>query len=146
LAILVFAAGSVFTGSNALADDQMIEVEPDYVCKCQFKKVPNIAGNYSGTINAGNVEDDVGGTFMVNLTQRRAHVEGNWSVSYSDGSSDNGTVTGTVKQKVVRLNFKSSIPKCKFSGTAKIGTNSLDGGFFGTRRCLFDSATYSIDD
>ena len=146
LAILLFATGTVFSGSNAFADDQMIEVEPDYVCKCQFKKVPNIAGDYSGAIDAGKIVENTPGTLMVTLTQQRAHIEGTWSASYTDGSSDSGAVTGTVKQKVVRIQFLSStIRKCKFTGAAKIGSNNLDGGFFGTHACTFDSATFSID-
>jgi hypothetical protein len=141
LAIVVFAMGAVFSGSGAFADDQMIEVEPDYICKCQFKKVPNVAGNYSGTIEDSNGT----GTLMVTLTQHRAHIEGNWTSSYTNGPSDSGSVTGIVKQKAVKIQLLNSNPKCKLQGTVRIGSNSLEGALVASRKCTIDSASVSID-
>lgn len=141
LTILIFASTALVSGSNALGDDQTEEVVPDYICKCQFKKVPNVAGAYSGTIDDSNGT----GTLMVTLTQQRAHIEGTWSSSYSDGSGDSGAVIGTVKQKVVEIQFLSSTPKCKLHGVAAIGSNSLKGALAATRKCTIDSATFTLD-
>ena len=141
LAVVVFVVGTLFSGSGALADDQTEEVAPDYVCKCQFKKVPNIAGDYSGTIDDSNGT----GTLTVTLNQHRAHIDGTWSSSYSGGAGDSGAVIGIVKQKVVQIQLLTSDSKCKLHGVAKIGSNSLDGGLVASRRCTVDSATIALD-
>jgi len=137
LAILVLAAGSIFSSPSAFGDEQPGDEVTDYICKCQFKPVPNIAGDY-----AGQIDDAVNGigTLTVTLTQHRANVDGTWVTSYSNGQGDNGAVIGRVKQKVVKLQLLTSEKDCKYHGLASIGSDSLQGALISSPHCTTDNS------
>jgi hypothetical protein len=137
LAIPMLVAGATIFGPGAFGDEQPGDEIPDSPCKCTFKPVPNIAGDYAGPIDdAANGT----GTLTVTLTQHRAHVDGTWATTYSNGQGDNGAVIGTVKQKVVKLQLFTSEKNCKYHGLASIGSDSLQGALISSPRCTTDNS------
>jgi len=152
-AALTFAMAAIFcsglvvgVGRPAMAqsdEDDGGAASPD--CKCMFKPVPNVTGDYTGTIDD---PDNGTGTLTVTLpNQHRRHVEGTWSVTYPNGQTNSGSVDGLVGQKSVKIKFHTSNPHCLYHATATIGTNSLRGTMATSAKCTDpDSGNFDLSD
>ena len=143
----IFCCGIVAATSRpAIAqsdDDDGGVASPD--CKCMYKPVPKISGNHTGTI-----DDPDNGTGALTVTlpdQHRRRISGTWSVTFSNGQSNSGAVSGLVGQKSVNIKFHTSDPSCVYHATATIGTNSLKGTMATGAHCNDpDSGNFEISD
>ena len=124
-------------------DDDGGVASPD--CKCMFKPVPKISGDYAGSIDD---PDNGTGTLMVTISdQHRRRVDGTWSVTFPNGQSNSGSMDGLVGQKSVKIKFHTSIPHCLYHATATIGTNSLKGTMATGAHCTDpDSGNFELSD